>query len=161
MGNRQAKFMDNGACGYILKPEWLITGSLPPEDIAVKLMVRVISARQLPQISREVIDPYVSVAICGWGADFQEQRTKAIQNNGWDPKWDAELQFELTAPDVDIVVLRIWDKNTLTEDKLVAQAAVSFPMLRLGIRSIPLYNQKHMVLPGARLLCEFQIEALF
>jgi hypothetical protein len=70
------------------------------------------------------------------------------------------MVFDLTAPDVAILVFTVKDKNVHLEDRFVAQAAISFPMLKLGVRAIPLCNTKLSPIQGARLLCEFQISPL-
>jgi hypothetical protein len=52
----------------------------------VQLHVKVVSARQLPQVAREVIGSYVLVEVRGHDSNYQEQRTRgSAQTTGWDP----------------------------------------------------------------------------
>jgi len=65
-------FEDNGACGYVLKPEFMRSDGtefgpdLPqPDDWAQILTIRVISGHMLPKdiddSNSEILDPYVQV----------------------------------------------------------------------------------------------------
>lgn len=47
----EGKFRDNGGCGYLLKPHWMLFDHLPPSDnpYPIELTIEIISARQLPK----------------------------------------------------------------------------------------------------------------
>ena len=61
------KFRENGSCGYVLKPEYLLSSAAmsPP----VRLTIHVISGQQLPkpgaERTGEIIDPYIVINIIG------------------------------------------------------------------------------------------------
>lgn len=87
MQSNQAKFRDNGACGYILKPQFMIENVFDPNDpnslIDVKkklVTVRIICARHLSKcVNKNVINPLVEIEV--FGAIFDagvKHRTKAI-----------------------------------------------------------------------------------
>ena len=58
-------------CGYVLKPQYMISDSTPARPIV--LSIHVISASQLPKpggrLKGEIIDPFVNVQIHGIHSD--------------------------------------------------------------------------------------------
>jgi hypothetical protein len=81
------KFLQNGNCGYVLKPRCLLDPAAAPAPARV-LSVHIIAGSLLPKPASEVISPVVVVSVCGQGADSEEQRTKAVDSNGFNPVWD-------------------------------------------------------------------------
>ncbi|XP_064600200.1 1-phosphatidylinositol 4,5-bisphosphate phosphodiesterase delta-1-like isoform X2 [Liolophura sinensis] len=85
-----SRFLDNGGCGYLLKPACLLQedgdfnpeGPFPPEWKRT-LRLQVISGYQIPKPSNrskgEVIDPFVTVQVYGVGIDQQEVQTHGCQ----------------------------------------------------------------------------------
>lgn len=72
-------------CGYLLKPLYMRNEDnfSKPQNKIKKLIVEVLSARQLPKVKGqstkgEVIDPYVILKICGYKCDEQEFKTRVI-----------------------------------------------------------------------------------
>lgn len=67
----QGKFRENGMCGYVLKPQYMITDATPARPIV--LSIHVLSASQLPKpggkLKGEIIDPFVNVHIHGIHSD--------------------------------------------------------------------------------------------
>ncbi|KAI9010108.1 PLC-like phosphodiesterase [Hyaloraphidium curvatum] len=72
MQRNRALFAANGACGYVLKPEYLrvgpADGSLPqPPARTWRLKIRIISGQQLPNAfddrSQEIVNPYVAIDV--------------------------------------------------------------------------------------------------
>lgn len=81
----QAKFRDNGACGYILKPQSMLDEQLDFNDsITINrqrqlVTVRIISARHLCKSGRSVSNPLVEVEILGAPHDTGiKHRTKVV-----------------------------------------------------------------------------------
>lgn len=82
----QAKFRDNGACGYILKPRFMLTEHFDPNDATTLINVqrktvniRIIGARHLCKSGRNVNSPLVEVEILGANFDAGiKHRTKAV-----------------------------------------------------------------------------------
>eukprot|EP00953_Heterococcus_sp_UTEX-ZZ885_P015737 8868-Heterococcus_DN1.PRE.1 len=126
------KFRDNGGCGYVLKPEYLLTSSdnttttattrFDPCTIAplgaaatVKFVVWIMSAQSLPKPggsqSGEIIDPYVKVALHGVPADTKPaQNTRAIDDNGMNPVYDQKFEFTVNCKELAILSLYVMDK---------------------------------------------------
>lgn len=81
----QGKFMDNGGCGYILKPEFLFKEDFDPNDTctircdAKMFEIRIIGARHLCRSGRNITSPLVEVEVAGAIYDSGVKlKTKAI-----------------------------------------------------------------------------------
>jgi hypothetical protein len=86
----EAKFKDNGGCGYVLKPPFMMAEDIlfnpfQESNPVTILHVEVISGWQLPKIAGkedhqkgDVIDPYVKISLAGIPADTRTFRTKTI-----------------------------------------------------------------------------------
>lgn len=78
----QAKFRDNGACGFVLKPEFLISenGDELLSRVASKVVtLRVIGARYLCRSNRNINCPLVEVEVVGASMDTGvKMKTKGI-----------------------------------------------------------------------------------
>lgn len=82
----QAKFRDNGACGYVLKPKFMFREEFDPNDpntlIGVEgktMTIRIIAARHLCKGGRNITSPLVEIEIVGASFDSGvKHRTKAI-----------------------------------------------------------------------------------
>ncbi|KAF8766365.1 1-phosphatidylinositol 4 like protein [Argiope bruennichi] len=130
----EAKFSQNGKCGYVLKPKYLtdkasydpskspFSGPNPPTRSP-----QIISAQFLPKPNRaedgEVVDPYVSVKVYGHPLDAQKKKTKFISNNGFNPMWNQTLKFVINAPEEAIFNFRVKDEN-VTSNQLIGQFAL-------------------------------------
>lgn len=71
----QAKFRENGNCGYLLKPDFMFRDDFDPYDknslvgvVPLKIVLKVIGARHLNRSGRGTASPFVEVEIIG--ADF-------------------------------------------------------------------------------------------
>uniref|UniRef100_A0A8C0BW57 Phosphoinositide phospholipase C n=1 Tax=Buteo japonicus TaxID=224669 RepID=A0A8C0BW57_9AVES len=121
-------FSQNGRCGYVLKPpfmrdeETLFNPSDPAEQPPSRL---VISGQQLPKVANTkdgaVIDPLVRVEIHGVPADQARQETKYIENNGFNPRWDETLQFQLHVPELALVRFVVEDYDKTSRNDFVGQ----------------------------------------
>lgn len=82
----QAKFRDNGGCGYLLKPDFMFRDEFDPTDPntlvdvgEVIVNVRIIGGRNLCKVSRNVTSPLVEVEVLGAAFDAGvKHRTRAI-----------------------------------------------------------------------------------
>lgn len=88
------KFLENGRCGYVLKPEYMI-GNDPAKILAkpIRLVLNIISGSHLPKPGGaqkgEIVDPFVIVMIHGpTPSDTYEVKTPTVQNNGFNPVWN-------------------------------------------------------------------------
>lgn len=86
----QAKFKENGNCGYILKPEFMFRDDFNPYDKnclygveSLKFILKVIGARHLIRSGRGIASPFVEIEIIG--ADFDsgtKLTTRTIRKHG-------------------------------------------------------------------------------
>ncbi|KAF2076228.1 hypothetical protein CYY_002469 [Polysphondylium violaceum] len=163
-------FEDNGSCGFVLKPSCLLPehseGFNPnaavrhPLSKYSKLVVHVISARQLPKYSKttkgEVIDPYVTLSIKGSPLDQKEVRTKVIDNNGLNPYWGEEFEFPLVHSQLAILLVRIDDKDKVGHNR-IGHYSIRVENMRQGYRIIQLRNNFNRTIPLSNLLCKFTL----
>lgn len=85
----QSRFRDNGACGFILKPRFMLNDRFDPNDpnvltgvIIKKIILRIIGARHLCKSGRNVNSSLVEIELIGASYDAGVKlRTKAVGNN--------------------------------------------------------------------------------
>ncbi|XP_049417638.1 1-phosphatidylinositol 4,5-bisphosphate phosphodiesterase delta-3-A [Epinephelus fuscoguttatus] len=151
MDLNQGRFLPNGRCGYILKPDFLcsLTSNFNPENtgggpghIPTQLTIRIISAQQLPKINTEkassIVDPQVVVEIHGVSIDNAKQKTHRIDNNGFNPRWDCTLSFQLQVPELVLVRFVVEDHDHTAKNDFVGQFTLPFTSLRTGYRHVHL-----------------------
>ncbi|KAK5855995.1 hypothetical protein PBY51_007623 [Eleginops maclovinus] len=145
------RFMPNGRCGYVLKPAFLCspTSDFNPENTGggpghtpTQLTIRIISAQQLPKIDTEkvsaIVDPQVWVEIHGVSIDKSRKKTQRIDNNGFNPRWDCTLSFQLQVPELALVRFVVEDHDHTAKNDFVGQFTVPFISLRTGYRHVHL-----------------------
>ncbi|XP_064844556.1 1-phosphatidylinositol 4,5-bisphosphate phosphodiesterase delta-3-A-like [Oncorhynchus masou masou] len=151
MDLNQGRFLPNGRCGYVLKPSFLcspsssfnpeITGG-GPGHIPTQLTIRIISAQQLPKINTDkpnsIVDPQVWVEIHGVAIDNSRDKTHRIDNNGFNPRWDSTLSFQLQVPELALVRFVVEDHDHKAKNDFVGQYTLPFTSLRTGYRHVHL-----------------------
>jgi Ca2+-binding EF-hand superfamily protein len=152
-----ALFKLNQGCGYVLKPSFIIDPEAAASPQGIKLHVTVIRGGGLPSQTQDVIDPYVQVRVVGWRTDTMDTKTRALCDNGLDPTWNETFSFPLLAPEIDFLVIALWDKD-VTSDDLVASYTLPVRAIKPGFRAVPLYkaNKHSDRIEGAFLLCNFR-----
>ncbi|MCI4390536.1 hypothetical protein PGIGA_G00123720 [Pangasianodon gigas] len=163
MDLNQGLFSQNGQSGYILKPTYLrdkesefdpITLIRGPWLKHIEFHVMVISAQQLPKVSEKslsIVDPLVRVEIHGVPADTSKRETQHIQNNGFNPMWNENFQFDLYVPELALVRFVVEDYDSVSSNDFIGQCTVPFTSLQTGYRHVPLYNQNGDLLSSAQL----------
>jgi hypothetical protein len=144
------KFLDNGGCGYILKPNYLIHADktkynpLNSEfnlDYPQILTIKIISAQFLTRSNLktfDIPDPYVSISIHGLPCDQQISKTKVRENNGLDPIWNETFSFRIQYPQMALVYFCVYDYDPFTPDDKLAHFCLPFTMIQTGYRHIHL-----------------------
>lgn len=121
-------FRQNGNCGYVLKPNYLIDKALvkkpqqPHEVLQKHLKIRIISGQNLPKIGESdssVVDPYVTVKIEGHLADSFSGRTRVIPNNGFNPTWNEVMEVPLKVPEQAVVCFTVKDKQAIGSSRFI------------------------------------------
>jgi hypothetical protein len=156
MQQLRAFFSMNGNCGYVLKPRWMLGDPcIATESQPLRFVVRLYRGGLLPSQKGDKIDPYVVVRVCGWDSD--EFRTKAVQDNGFDPEWNEGHEFSLADPDLDVIQFELKDKDTLVDDR-IAFGAMPVKGMRTGFRWVQLREPKEgKEIAGAFLMCFFKL----
>jgi len=163
------KFLDNGNCGYLLKPKYMREKEITfnpeePGPVQKTLLINVISGWQFPKVQGtakegkqkgEVIDPYVRIALAGVSKDKNDVRTKTIKNNGFNPLWNSEFKFPITTPDLAILMFSVYDEDLVSRDDFIGQFALNVYNVREGYRVIPLKDKTGHPYEKASLLVHF------
>jgi len=157
------KFQDNGASGYLLKPEYMRTENITfnPESkvkVSKHLEITVISAFQLPKVAGkeekekgEVIDPYVKVSVNGLPSDRRSFKTKVVKNNGFNPVWKTEFKIPLCNIDLATITFIVSDADFVSSNDFIGQYSLPATCIREGYRVVPLKDKQGNVYEKASL----------
>jgi len=116
------KFRENGNCGYVLKPMYMLDARYRPASC--NLTLRIMSGQRLPkpdnQTRGDIVDPYVSVELLGLPEDTVTGKTQTIQDNGFNPVFGET--FTCNVSDVEVAILRllVFDQDVGRDDFLGA-----------------------------------------
>lgn len=138
------KFLENGRTGYVLKPEYMISGNTAAHMASMRLTVTAISATQLPKPGGaqkgEIIDPFVKIYIHGPdSSDCAEATTRTVVDNGFNPVWNQVFTFDIRRPENTYVTFHVMDEDVLSSE-FIAFASLPVTCMRSGFRTIRLYN---------------------
>ncbi|XP_069808206.1 1-phosphatidylinositol 4,5-bisphosphate phosphodiesterase delta-3 [Dendropsophus ebraccatus] len=162
----RGRFLDNGDCGYVLKPEFLRRADtlFNPEDGSAKmkiLHIKVLSAQQLPKLNKEnpnsIVDPFVRVEIHSLGKK-RESETNYILNNGFNPMWNEALQLEVLCPELALVRFVVEDYDKTSSNDFIGQFTLPFQSLKQGYRHVHLFSKDGASLSPATLFVHVHIE---
>jgi phosphatidylinositol phospholipase C delta len=164
----ESKFRQNGGSGYILKPKFLCGDEdYDPDAVmdcrtSTQLKLTVISGQHIPKanqdIEGEVVDPYVVVKIVGHPADAQTVKTEIISNNGFNPKWNQEMNFSLKVPELAMVHFAVKDSSTTGKNAVLGMYALPFTSMRQGYRHIYLMDYMRNLVSPATLFVHVDIK---
>ncbi|XP_075767532.1 1-phosphatidylinositol 4,5-bisphosphate phosphodiesterase delta-3 isoform X2 [Pelodiscus sinensis] len=171
MDLNRGRFLANGRCGYVLKPSFLRSrqASFDPEagcgpgHRPTQLRVKVITAQQLPKLNPKkssIVDPFVRVEIHGVPADCSQQQTEYKLNNGFNPRWEETLSFQLQVPELALVRFVVEDYDTTSCNDFVGQFTLPFSCLREGYRHVHLLSRDGASLAPATLFVHVQATKL-
>ncbi|XP_050292853.1 1-phosphatidylinositol 4,5-bisphosphate phosphodiesterase gamma-1 isoform X2 [Anthonomus grandis grandis] len=145
----QAKFRDNGGCGYLLKPEFMCWPNFDPFDKAtltgvdpVTVELRIIAGRHLCRSKKGIASPFVEVEIIGAPFDSGiKHTTKRIMDNGFSPKWTDEIcEFTVFNPNFALIRFIVQNEDVFGEPNFIGQATYPLTCIRKGYRSVWLKN---------------------
>uniref|UniRef100_A0A7M4FYW5 Phosphoinositide phospholipase C n=1 Tax=Crocodylus porosus TaxID=8502 RepID=A0A7M4FYW5_CROPO len=151
MDLQNGKFVDNGGCGYLLKPEFLrdryskfnphsVIGNQNPTMLSIKL----ISGYQLPpsNLSRSnKADPIVQIEIHGVPEDQVKQQTCVVRNNALCPRWNETFTFTIQVPELALVRFCVEDQISLVSNEFLGQYTLPLLSMNKGYRHVPLYSK--------------------
>lgn len=155
----QGKFEYNGACGYLLKPDFMRRPdrtfdpfSESPVDgvIAAHCSVQVISGQFL---SDKKVGTYVEVDMYGLPTDTirKEFRTRLVPNNGLNPVYNEEpfVFRKVVLPDLAVIRIGVHDEN----GKLLGQRILPLDGLKAGYRHISLRTESNFPMSLPTVFC--------
>merc|ERR1712200_324373 len=120
----QAKFLDNGKCGFLLRPQFMFKDEYLPSDpgapgianvAALDLTVRVMAARHL-------------------------LKPKVVQDNGFNPVWDESFNLRILNPDLALIRFCVYDEDMFGDPNFLGAATLPALCLLSGYRSLQLKN---------------------
>ncbi|XP_072502072.1 1-phosphatidylinositol 4,5-bisphosphate phosphodiesterase delta-3 isoform X4 [Notamacropus eugenii] len=167
MDLNNGRFLVNGKCGYVLKPDFLRqrdTAFDPehPGPHQTTLIIKVLTAQQLPKLNREkpnsIVDPLVRVEIYGVPRDCAQKETNYVLNNGFNPYWGQTLQFTLGVPELALVRFVVEDYDITSFNDFVGQFTLPMYSLKQGYRHIHLFSKDGASLSPATLFVHIQIK---
>ncbi|KAM4534396.1 1-phosphatidylinositol 4,5-bisphosphate phosphodiesterase delta-1a isoform 2-T2 [Odontesthes bonariensis] len=158
----QGRFLPNGFCGYILKPEYMrsLSSQFNPNTITKgpwlkrkNFNVMVISAQQLPKLNKDknksIVDPLVRVEIYGVPRDNASKETHYIQNNGFNPMWNERFEFVIHVPELAVVQFVVEDYDSTSPNDLIGQYCLPLTSVQNGYRHVPLLTKRGDIIPSA------------
>ncbi|UJR20415.1 hypothetical protein I4U23_023546 [Adineta vaga] len=152
------KFMDNGCCGYVLKPKYLVDidkSLYNPLNYIIKpmtlsehifecpqrLIITIISGQFLPRANEttsDIPDPYVVISTHGIPCDQQTQKTRKIDDNGFDPEWNETFQFDIYFPQMCLLRFDVYDHDRFSRDDRLAYFCLPITTIQTGYRHVHL-----------------------
>uniref|UniRef100_A0A1I7XUP5 Phosphoinositide phospholipase C n=1 Tax=Heterorhabditis bacteriophora TaxID=37862 RepID=A0A1I7XUP5_HETBA len=164
----QGKFMGNGRCGYVLKPEYMLDENFDPlqgsrvtTSCPIRLSVQIIAGRHLSRKDKNkgICSPFVEVELVGLPCDERIYKTRTIASNGLNPIWNQTFTFEVNCPELALLRFHVEDGDFVgpKTDPFIGQAVFPLDSIRSGFRSVPLLNQYSEELELSALLVDVQM----
>ncbi|XP_056306936.1 1-phosphatidylinositol 4,5-bisphosphate phosphodiesterase delta-1a [Danio aesculapii] len=170
MDLNQARFLPNGKCGYVLKPEFLRDPASQFDPYNLRegpwlqkkiLHLMVISAQQLPKINKNkeksIVDPHVRVEIYGVPEDHAIKQTHHIDNNGFNPMWNTTFQFTVKVPTLALVRFVVEDYDAASKNDLIGLYTIPLTSMQNGYRHMPLLTKRGIIIPSAGLFVHIML----
>ncbi|NXY33996.1 PLCZ1 phosphodiesterase, partial [Pomatorhinus ruficollis] len=158
---QDGKFLDNGGCGYVLKPEFLRdrNTTFTPRNVGgyskpMSLSIRLISGHQLPPSSMSKTnkaDPMVQIEIYGVPEDQARKKSSVIKSNALCPKWNETFSFNIQVPELAMIRFCVEDEVSLVNNEFLGQYTLPVTSLNTGYRKIPLMSKEGIKLESASL----------
>ncbi|XP_071724252.1 LOW QUALITY PROTEIN: phosphoinositide phospholipase C 4-like, partial [Rutidosis leptorrhynchoides] len=163
-------FRANGGCGYVKKPQFLMTqgpdGEVkfdPKATLPVKktLKIKIYMGdgwhMDFKQTHFDLYSPpdfYARIGISGAPVDEIMKKTRTIEDC-WTPVWNEEFTFKLTVPELALLRVEVHEYDMSEKDDFGGQTCLPVAELKPGIRAVPLFNRKGEKYKSVRLLMRF------
>ncbi|XP_037547005.1 1-phosphatidylinositol 4,5-bisphosphate phosphodiesterase delta-3-A [Nematolebias whitei] len=170
MDLNHGRFLQNGLCGYVLKPNFMCQPdtTFSPDNVGggpghnpVLLTVQVISAQQLPKPEMDkpssIVDPQVWVEIHGAPIDNMKKKTHYVDNNGFNPRWDCTFNFTIHVPELALVRFVVEDHDYTSSNNFLGQYTLPVASLRTGYRHVQLLKLNGSSLSPASLFIHVKV----
>lgn len=145
------KFLDNGNCGYLLRPDYMFSDTYHSNDAStlalnnvkpLDLTVLIIGARHLmgSKSKRGLVSPFVEIEIVGSDYDCQKMKTRVVNDNGLNPVWDESFSIRILNPPMALFRLAVYDEDMFGEPNFLGAATYPCTCILTGYRAVPLNN---------------------
>ncbi|KAK9727127.1 hypothetical protein RND81_05G259900 [Saponaria officinalis] len=162
----QGMFRANGGCGYVKKPDVLLSNNaFSPSikgDVKTILKVKVYMGEGWHLEFRPThFDPlsppdfFAKINVYGVPADMRKASTDPIEDQ-WAPVWNKEFRFPLTVPELALLRIRVLEHDYTRRHDFGGQTCLPVSELRSGIRAVPLYSKEGEKYKHVKLLINFQ-----
>ncbi|KAI1289168.1 1-phosphatidylinositol 4,5-bisphosphate phosphodiesterase zeta-1 [Halotydeus destructor] len=158
-----ALFIQNGACGYVLKPESMRSKKSPNMaailPTPLRLTIRVISGQHLPKKPDvdDVISPLVNITIIGDPEDEISLNTFAVKDNGFNPQWNEGFTFIIEQPDLAFIEFSVRDEGKSGKTTKLASRTLPVSAVRQGYRHVHLRDLNGNELNAASIFLHISI----
>eukprot|EP00918_Siedleckia_nematoides_P032180 GHVU01069631.1.p1 GENE.GHVU01069631.1~~GHVU01069631.1.p1 ORF type:complete len:834 (-),score=143.67 GHVU01069631.1:647-3148(-) len=168
------RFLENGQCGYVLKPSLLRDSGAAFDPAALdaaadapygkRYEIKIISGHQLPRPVndekeskrvRDNVSPYVIVGVSGLRRDTKTCRTTPVSNNGFNPSWKAPFVFDVALPDIALLHFEVRNQDSV-KNEILAAASMPLSCVRQGLRWVGLNDSRLRYAPWSGLLVELR-----
>ncbi|KAF3504164.1 hypothetical protein F2Q69_00044130 [Brassica cretica] len=140
----QGMFKANGGCGYVKKPDVLLSNGPGGETFD-------------PSSKNLQIKTVLKVGIAGIPLDTTSHKTET-DTDEWFPVWDKEFEFPLRVPELALLCIIVKDYDSNTQNDFAGQICLPLSEIRPGIRAVRLHDRAGEVYKHARLLVRFVLE---
>ncbi|KXZ52101.1 hypothetical protein GPECTOR_10g1124 [Gonium pectorale] len=140
----QGKFLDNGGCGYVLKPEWMrVPGASLPSRPPRQLTVRILSAHKYQGSNCWIFkdDLFVRIRIFGMPVDCAVKQTKTVSNSG--RLMDGgSFEFDVRFPEMAVLSIELMDEDAVGDADADMLGYCSLPLATLaeGEFKLPMHS---------------------
>ncbi|TYJ97306.1 phosphoinositide phospholipase C 4-like isoform X2 [Cucumis melo var. makuwa] len=164
-------FRSNGGCGYVKKPDFLITvdshGKVfdPNANLPVKRTLKVVKLYMgvgwnldFENTHFHLYSPpdfYTRIGIAGAPADEVIKKTE-IKEETWSPVWNEEFTFPLTIPELALLRIDVYSYNISDKDVFGGQNCLPVSEVKPGIHAVPLFDRKGSKYSSVKLLMRFE-----
>lgn len=112
------KFRDNGGCGFLLKPRFMMSDGYDPNEPLcegleqVLVTLRVIAARHLFKSGRtNLSSPLVEVEVLGASYDAGMKLRTKVSDNGLNPIWNEICEFRVKNSALALLRFEVQDEG--------------------------------------------------
>ena len=90
-------------------------------------------------------DTYVKVSVTGTTSDAKTHTTATFTDQRVGPRaqpyFNETFELPVTETELAVLLITVYDKDTVSQDDFLAQYSCPVSMLRPGARVVPLYNE--------------------
>lgn len=169
----EGMFRANGGCGYVKKPDFLLTSGPdnevfnPEKSYRVRQMLKVkvyMGEGWHSDFHRTHFDRFsppdffVRVGIAGVPKDTKMLETKPIEDE-WIPVWNEEFNFPLSVPELAVLRIQVKEHDNTGNHDFGGETCLPISELKTGFRAVPLHNKRGIKYKSVKLLMRFEFDS--